>query len=92
MLERLQHALSRETVERPEQNEVELAFGGVPEQPLELWAVRVLTAGLVNVLPGERPALRSLVGNELPEFPELVLGVLALVGRGHACIDRNSEH
>jgi hypothetical protein len=39
MLERLQHALSRETVERPEQNEVELAFGGVPEQPLELWAV-----------------------------------------------------
>jgi hypothetical protein len=92
VLEGLQDALPSETVERPEQNEVELAFGGIPEQALELGTVRVLAGHVVNVLSGGRPPLRRLVGAELAEFPKLILGVLALVGRRHPGIDGNSEH
>jgi hypothetical protein len=42
--------------------------------------------------PGRCPALSRLVGDELAKLPKLVLGVLALVGRGNAGIYCNSEH
>ncbi len=92
MLEDLQDALSGETVQRPEQNQVELAFGGIPEQLLEQGAVGILAARLIDVRPGEHPALGSLVRDELAQFPKLILGVLALVGCRHPGIYGNSAH
>jgi hypothetical protein len=52
MVQRLQHAFAAETVERPEQHQVEPVLAGVLEQPLELFPVTVLACFLPSLRIG----------------------------------------
>lgn len=80
-LSRAPFVVKRPSDQRPEQNEVELPFGSIPEQPMD-GVVRVLAGHVINVLPGEGPARRRLLRAELAQLPKLVFLIVAVVGRG----------
>ena len=80
VLERFKYAFAAEAVERPEQNDIELAARSGEEQLCELRALRAfLDAHVVYVLVNNRPTL-SLA--ELTQLNKLVPHILAFIDRG----------
>jgi hypothetical protein len=78
VMQRFEHAFTAEAVERPEQRQVEFPLTCVVDQAPELFAVRALPTGLVDVLADDAPILRR---GELSELLELVLHVLSQQAR-----------
>src|SRR5262249_14938936 len=76
VVERFLHTLARESIKRPEQDQVELSLSRVLEQALELFAVAVLAGGPVHVLVDDSPLLR---GGELAQRAELIRAILLAV-------------
>lgn len=87
MLESREHALAAESVERPEQHQVERAATGIGEQQLELRAFRSSAGFVVNVLRSDLAALLPAV---LAKLDQLIFGVLASVFRGDPGVESNS--
>src|SRR5438309_10703700 len=76
MIKRLQYAFAGESVQGPEQDEIEPAPGCILEQLLELWSVCSLAGRSIHVLVLDGP-LRAFA--EIPQLVKLILGVLASV-------------
>jgi len=83
MLQRLEHALSTESVQCPKKNGVKLAAGCGGEHLLELVSIGTLPGGTILVLPDDVPVL---FGAELSQLAQLVLGVL-FVSLAHPRVD-----
>jgi hypothetical protein len=86
VVERLEHPLAAETVQGPEEHQVELPLGGICKEPLELLPVGVFACGAVHVLMSHRPALG---GDEGAELRKLVLSVLTFVSGGNPGVQCN---
>ena len=76
VLERLQYALTAETVESPEQHQIEPTFGSIGEHALELGTIRRRARLLVHVVIEDLPALFR---GKLVKLLELVLIVRFVV-------------
>lgn len=85
---RLVDALAAETVQGPEQEDVELALRGIHHQGLKLGALGFAAGFMVLVLAHNDPALR---GAELAQLTKLVSGFLALVLGGDAAIESSPD-
>src|SRR3990167_8337691 len=83
------HAFSGEAVQRPEQDGIEGAGLGIPEQGRELLAVGVPAAVVIDVFADDGVAVS---GAPRPQFAELVFRVLAFVVCGDTGVDRKSSH
>jgi hypothetical protein len=88
MSEGFKDAFAGEAIERPKQEQVKTAMGGISEHFLELNAVTVSARLAVGVFAADRPTLPY---GELAELRELVFDFLAFVSGAHTSIDRDSR-
>jgi hypothetical protein len=87
MLQRWQNAFPAESVERPEQQHVELALGCGVKHRLKLLTVGNLAGFVVDVLGDNYPAA---VSRKFPQLTQLVLNFLAFVLGGDSAVQRNA--
>ena len=84
--ERLVRALPGESVERPEEQQIESVLRHVEPHLLEAGALAVLCRGFVNVFSQDGPAVPI---GELAELEQLIERVLALVVGRDTGVDRD---
>jgi hypothetical protein len=82
------HTFTGKAVQGPDQDYIELALYRISENSLELGAVRLAAALVVDVFPGNFPLLG---GGELLNMGKLVLCVLPAVRGADAGIDGRSH-
>src|SRR5215475_15678231 len=87
MLQRGQDAFPAETVERPEQQHIELASGCGVKHRLKLLTVGNLAGFVIDVLGDNGPAA---VSRKFPQLAQLVLNLLALVLRADSAVQGNA--
>ena len=86
MSEGFEDTFAGEAIERPKQEQIKTAMGGIAEHFLELNAVTVSARLAVGVFAGDR---LTLPYGELAELRELVFDFLAFISGAHTSIDRD---